>query len=541
MGIVSRRVVTRMGLTSTHEVDVRRKIRVDMPDGVTLLTNLYEPRGLERSPTVLVRSPYGRSVFGLSIGAPFASQGYRVVIQSCRGTAGSGGVFDPHHDERADGLATIAWITRQPWFDGSIVTYGMSYLGYTQWAVAASAGPEVKAMAMQVTMSDFSQMTYAGNSLMLENAASWTHLVTTQRRRFGAVSLMWQQVTKRPALRGEKWRTLPLASLDEVATGERVAFWQDWMAHASADDPWWEPMNFHRTIPGIGRPITFVAGWHDIFTPWSLRDFAALQRAGAPVRITIGPWCHTDRAMASVVVREALDWFAVHLAQQPDSGEAPVKLYLQGTDEWRFHDAWPPTEAVDTTWYLHPAGRLAEGAPAESPPDTYRYDPADPTPSVGGPALMSGSVRVDNRSLEARGDVVCYTSPPLTQVVDVVGVPVATLHVASTAASADFFVRLCDVDEAGVSRNVCDGLQRVSVEPSGAPQAIRVELWPTAYRFKPGHRIRVQVSSGAFPRWARNLGTGESLGTGTTMRVADQYIHHSPATPSAITLPVIPA
>ena len=117
----------------------------------------------------------------------------------------------------------------------------------------------------------------------------------------------------------------------------------------------------------------------------------------------------------------------------------------------------------------------------------------------------------------------------------------ATLHVASTAATADFFVRLCDVDEAGVSRNVCDGLQRVRVDPGDSVQEVRVELWPTAYRFQPGHRIRVQVSSGAFPRWSRNLGGREPLGTGTAMQAADQAIHHSPTAPSAIALPVVPS
>jgi hypothetical protein len=145
---------------------------------------------------------------------------------------------------------------------------------------------------------------------------------------------------------------------------------------------------------------------------------------------------------------------------------------------------------------------------------------------------------VDNRALESRRDVRCFTSAPLDGDLDVIGVPSADLYVSSSAPSADFFVRLCDVDEAGVSRNVCDGLQRVAIGAAGSPQPVRVELWPTAYRFSRGHRLRVQVSSGAFPRWARNLGTGEPLGSGTAMRVAEQSIHHSPACPSTVTLPV---
>src|SRR5262249_33729061 len=128
MDFLSRRIAKQLGLDPRYRVDVRRKVRVPMPDGAVLLADVYAPRGLTRGPTVLIRSPYGRFPFGLPAAVPFATQGYHAVVQSCRGTSGSTGVFDPHHDERADGLATVAWITRQPWFDGSIVTYGTSYL-----------------------------------------------------------------------------------------------------------------------------------------------------------------------------------------------------------------------------------------------------------------------------------------------------------------------------------------------------------------------------------------------------------------------------
>jgi hypothetical protein len=539
MSILSRRILKQLGLTPQYRVDVRRKVRVRMPDGVELLSDVYAPRGLTRVPTVLIRSPYGRQPFGFSMAAPFATQGYRVVVQSCRGTAGSGGIFDPHHHERADGLATVEWIARQPWFDGSIVTFGLSYLGYNQWAIAREAGPEVKAMAMQLTTSDFSQMTYAGGSLMLENALSWTRLVTAMRGTLGKLKLMASMLLGRPQISAQQWRSLPLGTLDEVVTGERVAFWRDWLEHGSAEDPWWEPMNFHRTIPDVRRPISLVAGWHDLFTPWTLRDFAALQRAAAPARITIGPWRHTDREPGALAIADALDWFAHHLGRRSSARSEAVKLFVIGAGEWRCFDQWPPKESAPATWYLQPGAGLGERPAADSEPDRYRYDPADPTPSLGGPSLLPPRpFSVDNRPLESRSDVLCFTAVPLGDDLDVIGVPFAELYVSSTAASADFFVRLCDVDPAGVSRNVCDGLQRVAMR-SGGPQRVRVELWPTAYRFRRGHRLRVQVSSGAFPRWARNPGTGESLATATRLRAAEQSIHHSPACPSALVLPIL--
>jgi putative CocE/NonD family hydrolase len=538
VGILSRLIAKRLGLRPHYAIGVRRKVRVPMPDGVELLTDVHTPRGLTSGPTVLIRSPYGRRPFGFAMAVPLATQGYHVVVQSCRGTAGSAGVFDPHHDEHHDGLATVEWITRQPWYDGSIVTFGGSYLGYTQWAIAQAAGPEVKAMAMQVTLSDFSQMTYSGNSLMLENALSWTHMVTMMKRTRGKLQMMLRMLLGRPAISAQQWRSLPLASLDEVTTGQRVPFWRDWMEHGSAEDPWWEPMDFHRTIPDVQRPITLVAGWHDIFAPWSLRDFAALQRAGAPARITIGPWVHTDRSPGGIVMHDALDWFAHHLGQRPSTRSEPVKLFVMGVDEWRLFDQWPPKESVPATWYLQPGSGLADHPAEDSQPDRYRYDPADPTPSVGGPGLSPRPFSVDNATLESRSDVLCFTSAPLADDLDLIGVPAAELCVSSSATSADFFVRLCDVDEAGVSRNVCDGLQRIAIRPDRSPQPVRIELWPTAYRFRRGHRLRVQVSSGAFPRWARNLGSDDSLATGTEMRVAEQSIHHSPAYPSALTLPI---
>ncbi|MCP4594133.1 MAG: CocE/NonD family hydrolase, partial [bacterium] len=188
--------------------------------------------------------------------------------------------------------------------------------------------------------------------------------------------------------------------------------------------------------------------------------------------------------------------------------------------------------------------RLAtESPPAESSPDHYVYDPADPTPATGGPFLgRRGAGPQDNRALEARPDVLCYTTPPLQHDVDVIG-PVRTeLYVRSSLAHTDFFARLCDVEPDGRSINVCDGLFRV--EPGkGEPQPdgslrIEIDMWATAYRFRTGHRLRLQVSSGAHPRWSRNLGTGEPLATGTLLAVAEQAIYHDADHPSALVLPL---
>jgi uncharacterized protein len=218
---------------------------------------------------------------------------------------------------------------------------------------------------------------------------------------------------------------------------------------------------------------------------------------------------------------------------------------VMGENAWRDFESWPPPGYSPTRLHLGPGGTLSvadpgadPGAPAaaESSPDRYRYDPADPTPAVGGARMVRDSGRRDNTALEARPDVLTYTTPPLEADTEVAGEVSAEIWFSSSLAHADVFVRLCDVDPRGRSWNVCDGLTSLT----GADKVTRatVRLWPTAYRFKRGHRIRVQVSSGAFPRYARNPGSGEPLATATRLLAADQSVYHDPAHPSAVILPV---
>ena len=541
MSMFYRWMLKRQGLAQTHAVSIQRKVRVRMPDGAELLTDLFLGSPTSAAPAIMMRTPYGRSaLFAAGMVYPLAAQGFNVVLQSCRGTFGSTGVFDPHHDEQRDGLATLDWIRQQPWCNGSMATFGLSYLGYTQWAVAAAAGPEVKAMAMQVTLADFSLQTYSGDAFSLENSLSWVSMMTQMKSLsvLPILRFMIRRITGRPAFKPAQWRTLPLVSMDEKLVGERVSFWRDWLQHASPADPWWAPMSHRGSIAQVRRPITMVAGWYDIFLPWQMQDFAALRQAGCEARITVGPWRHTDKGLMQTGMPDAIDWFKHHLSGEPSPRwPGPVKLYVVGADEWRYFDAWPPREISVTRWFLQPHGRLLARMAPESQPDPYRYDPENPTPSVGGPALEGAPFTVDNASLESRADVLSYTSEPMPQARDLIGPVSAEIFASSTAASADFFVRLCDADAAGVSRNICDGLQRVSILAAGVPQRLRVELWPTGYRMAQGHRLRVQISSGAFPRWSRNLGGAEPLGEATVAHIATQQIYHSQEFPSAIHLP----
>jgi putative CocE/NonD family hydrolase len=537
MSFIHRMMLKRFGLVQTHPVSIQRDLKVRMPDGAELATDVYIASA--RAPVILIRLPYGKgALLAAGTAYPLASQGFNVVIQCCRGTFGSSGKFDPFRDDERDGLATIEWIKQQPWYGGSIGMYGSSYLGYTQWAVSASAGPEVKALSMQVTLSDFSEMIYSGDSLMLETKLTWTRLVTLSKKsRLAILRVVIPGLRQLLAIKDHHWRTLPLASMDEKVIGERVPFWQDWMEHSSKDDPWWRPMNFRKSIDQVKRPVTMVAGWYDIFVPWQMRDFAALRQAGCEARITVGPWGHTSTDLGAAAMHDAVEWFNRHLRGKDPEPRQRVKLFVIGANEWRYFDEWPPRESIAEQWYLQPQRKLLDRTAPDSAADQYVYDPADPTPSSGGPMLSPDAFSVDNTKLEARSDVLTYTSEPFAEQRDIIGPVAAELYVSSTVASADFFVRLCDVDAAGVSKNICDGLQRIKITSAGTPQRVRIETWPTAYRIAQGHRLRAQISSGAFPRWARNLGGSEPFTRATQLHKATQSIYHSPTCPSAVIVP----
>jgi hypothetical protein len=294
-----------------------------------------------------------------------------------------------------------------------------------------------------------------------------------------------------------------------------------------------------------------VGGWHDIFLPWQLRDYAALRAAGSRPYLTVGPWTHGSFGLFGAALREGVAWLHAHLRDEPAGvRERAVRLCVDGGGGWRDYDDWPPDVTRTGSWFLQTDAGLGPTAPnaagtGASTLDRFRYDPADPTPSIGGPLLVSNVAGPrDNRALEARSDVLVYTSAPLDSDVEVIGPVTATIYSRASRPYFDVFVRLCDVEPSGRSLNVCDGLVRVvpgrhPVDAEGV-QTIPVELWPTAYRFRSGHRIRLQVSGGAHPRYARNPGTGEPLATAVHLRPVEIEIFHEPDRPSSVHLPVVP-
>jgi predicted acyl esterase len=580
-GIVDRIVDRALGLAPrVPRVEVDRDLAVPMPDGVVLLADRYRPAGDAPLPVVVVRCPYGRRGFwGTVFGAAYARQGLQVVVQSVRGTFGSGGEFQALRQEKDDGLATAAWIRAQPWCDGRLAGAGLSYLGFTQWAVAPYLDPPFAAVCLGVTASEFNSQHYPGGSFSLYGALSWTAL-TGRQERVSSLRALLDPVQERRTVRA--MAHLPLRDADTAAIGRRWRFWRDVVGHAEPGDDFWAAADHSPAVPDMAAPATMLTGWYDLFLPWQLRDFTTLRAAGRTARITVGPWAHSDPAALRAQVRDQVDWLRAHLLDGPPPAGPAVRAYLQHADTWLDFPRWPPAGTTPTALYLHPDGalgwqpppggaqaepvfggaehpqRLAGGARAEpvfggaehpqrlpgGGPDGFTYDPADPTPSTGGPLISGRNRQRDNRAVEARPDVLCYTGEPLDRDLDLMGEVRARVYVRTEVAHADVFVRLCDVDTRGVSRNVSDGILRLRPgAPAAAPDgtvAADVEMWPTGYRLRRGHRIRVQVSGGAFPRFPRNHGTGEPIADAVAMRTCRHEVCHDPARPSHLVLPVLP-
>lgn len=513
-----------------------------MSDGVELATDRFYPRLGETLPVILIRSPYGRDLQFRDLALLLAERGFQVLLQSCRGTGGSGGALHLLFQEERDGADTIDWLGRQPWYCGRLALLGTSYLGNAAWAAMHAASSRIAAMALHATLSDARAETYAFGGFTLEGCLVWT-LDITRPQLGGTLRLLlrgWLSLKDAPPGLAAL-ESLPLRDTDQSAIGHHLTWWQDWVNHAEPGDAFWKPLNFTAGVVRI-PPTAMIGGWHDIFLPWQIMDYVRIHAACRPVTLTIGPWVHAAIEAWGEAVRQALSLFREQLLDQPASARASVRLYVMGAEEWREYDAWPPPGMSPVAFYLCAGGRLSSEQPDYSEPDSYTYDPSDPTPAVHGPRLSGVAPVGDMSELENRADVLSFTGEPLAASLEVIGAVSAELFFRSSLEHTDFFLVLCDVAPNGRCKNVCDGYVRVRPNPAdvraNGVRRAQIEFWPTAYRYSRGHRIRIIVASGAHPRYARNLGSGEPLADAVTFCVAHQEILHDPERPSRILLPI---
>jgi len=528
-----------------NRVTVARDVPVPMSDGTVLRADHYIPVTPRAAATVLIRTPYGRHGPNVLTGTTLAQFGYHVLLQSCRGTFGSGGTFDPMRREALDGQDTVRWLRGQPWFDGRLATYGAGYMGFVQWALALDPPPELVAAIVHIGPHDFSRSAYQHGAFGLQNFMIWNDLMAHLED--GPVRTPAHMLTAERRLRSAL-DGLPVIASGRRLLGDRARWFEGWLEHPDVSDPFWGPLDCTAALDRAAVPTLLVGGWQDLFIEQTLAQYRRLADRGVPVRLLVGPWTHRDLAVrGGRAVAESVAWLdryagsgaPAHTAAPahpggPGDAGLPVRVFVGGAGEWRDLASWPPADATPHRWYLGPGGALStQPRPGPAPATGFRYDPASPTPSVGGAVMARRAGVRDNRAVERRPDVLVFTSQPLAQPVEIIGAVTAELTVTRNNPFADLFVRLCDVDPRGRSRNVCDGIVRLTrADPLSGRTT--VPLAGTAHRFARGHRIRLQVCGGAHPRFARNPGTGRVDASPAGLRPADYRIGVTSDTASAL-------
>lgn len=520
----------------TSDFTVLRRLRVPMRDGVDLIADHYAPRTAAPAGTLLVRAPYGRGFpFSNLFGAVYAARGYHVVIQSVRGTFGSGGDFTPMVHEVADGADTVAWLRDQSWFTGSFATIGLSYLGFTQWALLMDPPPEMAAAIIIVGPHDFSESAWGTGSFTVNDFLGWSDMMSHQEDTGRLRGLLRQIRARRSVARAAS--EVPMGEAGRALLKTGAPWWESWVEHPDRADPFWDPLRLTDALDRVECPVLLFSGWQDLFLEQTLAQFRHLRDRGVTTALTVGPWSHTQLMTkgAPTVIWESLSWLDEHLGGKPTSARSPVRAHV-GNADWLDLAGWPPTMA-EHVLYLHPAHRLSDLPPDEAaPPSTFTFDPADPTPTIGGRLLSpEGGYRDDTR-LGLRPDVADFTGEPLAADLYVVGTPVVELSHSSDNPHHDVYVRLSEVHPDGCSTNVSDGFIRRATD-SGA---VRLELDAVAHRFPAGSRLRVLIAGGSHPRFVRNLGTDEPPISGHRMRPAKHTIDHGSGGLSRLVLPAGP-
>ena len=498
---------------ATSDYTVTRGVRVPMRDGVELLGDHYEPTSPARG-TLLVRGPYGRSgLYATNYARLYAQHGYHVLFTSSRGTFGSGGTFRPMVDEVDDGADTIAWLREQPWFGGRVVTVGMSYLGFTQWALLMDPPPELVGAVVIVGPHDFTRVVYGTGAFTLNDFLGWSDLMANQEKGGPVRSLV--DVARADKRLAPVMRALPLREAGERHLADGAPWYGEWVSRRDLTDPFWRDHDLTAALDRVAVPVHLVGGWQDLFLEQTLEQYTRLRERGQDVSLTVGPWVHVDLlAKASGTVgREALDFLAEHLeGTGTRTRRTPVRVHVTGAGEWRDLPDWPPA-TTGQTLFLQPGDQLGAEAPAgDAGTVGFTYDPTDPTPTVGGRLLSQGMAgRRNDSALAERADVLTFTGPVLIQPLEVLGEPVVELAHTSDNPHADLFVRISEVDAKGKSRNVSDGFVRL--DPAAPAGVVRLSLDAIAHRFPAGSRIRLLVAGGSHPRFERNLGTGADPAT----------------------------
>lgn len=511
-----------------------RGLSIPTSDGLTLLADQWFPTDVTPTGTLLVRSPYGRGVIGFAYGRTLAHAGFRVIVVSSRGTAGSGGDFEePWVHEAADAQDVVRWMREQPWFSGTFATIGASYVGYTQAALAMDPPPELVGMVLQIAMHRTSRWAWHNGCFAYEDVVPWAGNVS----RDPEMNLKWFR--REPQLLKAFTRhagDAPLLRSYRAVTERSVPWVEQVMAHPAPDE-FWKDYDTDAALERISVPVLVQGGWYDVFVADSIEQYRALRARDVPVQLTMGAYSHgTFSNNVAEHLREATQLLESVFAGEQAIRATPVRANLLGArvETWMDLAEWPPPIA-DLDYYLDEGSRLNLTDPVEGS-TSFIYDPSDPTPSFGGTILGKGAGAVDNRAREARSDVICFTSEPMTTDVIVAGSAQVDLHFETSAPATGLFVRLCDVGPDGTSLNRSEEITAVD---GARPGVLTLDLLPSFFVLKTGHRLRLQISSSAHPHYLRHTNTAEPVATATLGAPAQQTVRFGPAAGSRVRLPVM--
>jgi putative CocE/NonD family hydrolase len=560
-----------------------------MRDGVSLAADVYRPDDAERHPVLVTRTPYDATMpsnaFSALDGPTMATRGYAVVIQDVRGRFASEGYYETYVHEADDGYDTVQWAAEQPWSDGNVGMFGISYMAQCQLLAASRQPAALKAIApIQSPNSTTGGDRYRGGAMALGVLASWA---------MGTIvpAEVLRRARRDPNLRAEFPAAInDLDNLDEHMRRLPLVPWPPIDERAGGISPQFDQTvryEFHPPIPRfqpaeIAVPALILAGWYDIFLQpnldlyTALKDAAATDQARRLTRLVVGPWSHgTPNSTVGELdmgfrvspimldLRENLTrlqqrWFDARLLGKATriDDEPPVRIFVMGVNRWRDEQEWPPRRAVEQRWHLQAGaggdgGGLGLAAPADSEPSAFHLDPEDPVPTWGGALLMAGKYLrgpVDQIRTESRPDVLLFTSEPLSNPLQVIGRITLVAWVAAETADTDLVGRLCDLHPNGRSYNIADGilrlrfregLDRAKLMTPGEVYRVEVDLWSTAHVFLAGHRLRLQVCASDFPRYDRNPGTGQTSADVDRILPQRNLLFHAPERPSHLILPVV--
>jgi putative CocE/NonD family hydrolase len=553
---------------AANAVKVDGHVAVKMRDGVLLRADVYRPAMDGRFPVLLERTPYDkRNSAGFAFRA--AAEGYVVVIMDVRGRYSSEGEWYPFLHESEDGYDTVEWAAGLPYSNGKVGMFGGSYVGATQMLAAIAKPPHLAGICPVVTASNYHDgWTYQGGAFEQWFNESWTAGLAqdTMNRRVQADTNALKSIWKLPL------SSFPLFNLEQLpSTADLAPYFGDWLAHPSYD-AYWKRWAIEEHYADITVPVLTTAAWYDIFQGGSLRNYEGTKARGGHLLVTIGGHAGGGRKIGDVDFGApaaefdeddvVLRWYDYLFkgARNEFAGKR-VRIFVMGRNQWRDEDDWPLARARETRYYLHSAGHaaslrgdgsLTSSAPAAEPNDRYVYDPANPAPTIGGPLCCDAGHLPpgpkDQRPVEARDDVLVYSTAPFDHDTEVTGPVRLELYAASAAVDTDFTAKLVDVWPNGFAQNLTEGIVRARYRDSQEKPELmnpaqiyrfNIDLWATSNVFLKGHVLRLEVGSSNFPRFDRNLNTGEPAAGGSYI-TATNLVYHDAAHPSALVVSIVP-